>query len=215
MGLTPKQLKVLETIHNHQLETSLSPTLAEIGEVMGVSRVTIHGHVKALIANHYLENLEPGASRGLVFTAAAREVLQLAQSDHYSELTAQETSSLPIAGRIAAGGPIEAIEHQDRMTLMELVPSTSETYLLTVSGDSMIDAHIQSGDLVVIEKNKSPHSGDIVVAVLPDEQATLKYFKPQPDNSIILMPANDDYSPIRTTEVEIRGVVTGVIRKYS
>jgi repressor LexA len=181
---------------------------------MGVGRVTIHGHVQALIANAYLENLEPGASRGLELTPEARTVLNLDIHEDAEFAAAIGIGSLPFAGRIAAGGPIEAIEQCERLDFDEIVRTKSDTYLLEVQGDSMIDAHIQSGDLVVIEKGRPPQSGDIVVAILQDEEATLKYFKPQPDASILLVPANDAYDSIRTTEVEIRGVVTGVIRQY-
>jgi repressor LexA len=121
---------------------------------------------------------------------------------------------LPLCGRIAAGSAIEAIEQQDEIKLGELLHVREDTYLLEVSGDSMIGEQIRSGDFVVVQRQRAPRPGDVVVAILEDETATLKKYFPQKDGSVILQPANPALQPIHVPRVEVRGVVTGVIRRF-
>lgn len=224
--LTAKQLQVLEAIHEHQAETGLSPTLQELGATLEVNRVTVYGHVRALLEKGFLENLEPGASRGLDFTDAGLDALRKIQrpTRHPAEFGSNKdlvapTSwpagpSLPLVGRIAAGAAIEAIEDRSNVELGEFLRTGESTYMLEVLGDSMIQAHIQSGDFVIVQKDQSPQQGDIVVAILEDETATLKRFFPQADGTFILQPANDALQPIYCDTLEVRGVVSGVIRRY-
>jgi repressor LexA len=222
--LTAKQLQVLEAIHRSQAETGLSPTLQELGATLEVNRVTVYGHVRALLEKGFLENLEPGASRGLDFTDAGLQALRKQErpTRHRSEFgTDRELASpwssgpcLPLLGRIAAGAAIEAIEDRQEIELGELLRTGESTYMLEVLGDSMIQAHIQSGDYVIVQKDQSPRQGDIVVAILEDETATLKRFFPQTDGTYILQPANDALQPIYCDTLEVRGVVTGVVRQY-
>ncbi|MHC4824722.1 MAG: transcriptional repressor LexA [Planctomycetota bacterium] len=222
--LTPKQLLVLTSIHDHQQETGLSPTLQELGAVLEVNRVTVYGHVQALLQKGFLENLEPGASRGLDLTDAGLEALQ---KTHRPARTTQELGavhsppapswdcpSLPLLGTIAAGAAIEAIEDRQELQLGDLLRTGEQTYMLEVLGDSMIQAHIQSGDYVLVRRDQTPQQGDIVVAILENETATLKKFFPQPDGTYILQPANDAMQPIICEHLEVRGVVTGVVRRY-
>ncbi len=224
--LTAKQLQVLEAIHQHQTETGLSPTLQELGATLEVNRVTVYGHVRALLEKGFLENLEPGASRGLDFTDAGMAALSKTDrpARHASEF-GRDTSlgsnqawtngpTLPLVGRIAAGAAIEAIENKNNVELGDFLRTSESTYMLEVLGDSMIQAHIQSGDYVIVQKDQSPQQGDIVVAILEDETATLKRFFPQKDGTYILQPANDALQPIYCDTLEVRGVVSGVIRRY-
>ncbi len=227
--LTRKQLQVLQAIRQHQLENGLSPTLQELGLALAVNRVTVYGHVQALLQKGFLENLEPGASRGLDLTelglaaidrteveapAAAPQPRAVPSSPASVLGVAGGALSLPLAGRIAAGAAIEAIEDRQNVRLGDFLRVQEDTYLLQVQGDSMINAHIQSGDYVVVRRDQPPVEGDIVVAILDEENATLKRFFPQPDGTYILQPANDSMQPIYCDELEVRGVVTGVLRSY-
>jgi len=224
--LTSKQLLVLESIHKHQAETGLSPTLQELGATLEVNRVTVYGHVQALLEKGYLENLEPGASRGLDFTDEGLAALRKTErpTRHPTEFGSKQPLAaptkwpagpmIPLVGRIAAGAAIEAIENRNDVALGEFLRTGESTYMLEVLGDSMIQAHIQSGDYVIVQKDQSPQKGDIVVAILEDETATLKRFFPQADGTYILQPANDALQPIYCDTLEVRGVVSGVIRRY-
>lgn len=224
--LTTKQLQVLEAIHQHQADTGLSPTLQELGATLEVNRVTVYGHVRALLEKGFLENLEPGASRGLDFTDAGMDALrktdrptrypnEFASGTNLAPATSWPAGpTIPLVGRIAAGAAIEAIEDKNDIELGEFLRTGESTYMLEVLGDSMIQAHIQSGDYVIVQKDQTPRQGDIVVAILEDETATLKRFFPQADGSYILQPANDALQPIYCDTLEVRGVVSGVIRRY-
>ncbi len=121
---------------------------------------------------------------------------------------------IPLLGRITAGKPIERIEHDENIK----VPANmvrKDTYALKVSGHSMIDDNIQDGDIVIIEKKQSAENGQSVVALINDEQVTLKKFYIEADG-IRLQPANPEMEPIllKNEEVQVLGVVTGVIRKF-
>lgn len=198
--------------------------MQELGALLEVNRVTVYGHVQALLQKGHLENLEPGASRGLDLTDVGLEALQKKQRPARAtqELGAVPSPSspswdgprLPLLGKIAAGAAIEAIENRDEVCLGDLLRTGEQTYMLEVLGDSMIQAHIQSGDYVLVRRDQSPRQGDIVVAILEDETATLKKYYPQPDGTYILQPANDAMQPIVCERLEVRGVVTGVVRRY-
>lgn len=121
---------------------------------------------------------------------------------------------LPLLGRIAAGRPIEAIEDREDLPLTDLVPTGDSIYLLRVKGKSMIEDHIDDGDLVVVERRETANDGDIVVAILEDEEATLKRFYRESNGMIRLQPANSEMEPLFTNRVQLRGVVRGVIRKF-
>jgi repressor LexA len=121
---------------------------------------------------------------------------------------------IPLLGMITAGKPIERVEHEERIK----VPCNmvrKDTYALRVSGHSMIDDNIQDGDIVIIEKKQSAENGQSVVALINDEQVTLKKFYIEADG-IRLQPANPEMDPIllKNEEVQVLGVVTGVIRKF-
>ena len=192
--------------------------------MLEVNRVTVYGHVQALLQKGFLENLEPGAARGLDLTDAGLAALQKTKrpartSQELGAVASPSTPSwdgpsLPLLGTIAAGAAIEAIEDRQELQLGDLLRTGEQTYMLEVLGDSMIQAHIQSGDFVLVRRDQTPRQGDIVVAILEDETATLKKFFPQPDGSYILQPANDAMQPIICERLEVRGVVTGVVRRY-
>ena len=135
-------------------------------------------------------------------------VLETADEESYSLI------EIPLLGKITAGKPIERVEHDESIK----VPAhmvRKDTYALKVSGHSMIDDNIQDGDIVIIEKRLSAENGQSVVALINNEQVTLKKFYIEADG-IRLQPANPDMDPIllKNEEVEVLGVVTGVIRKF-
>ncbi len=218
--LTRRQHQVLEAIHQNQVESGISPTLEELGRTLGVNRTTVFGHVQALIQKGFLENLEPGASRSLDLTEDGRAVLQPRASEPEQSPAIPfpqqggDRHSIPLLGRIAAGAPIEAIETPEQKPLQELFPTRGDLYLLEVRGDSMIEDHIQDGDWVLVQRDRQPDPGSTVVAILENEEATLKRFYREKDGRIRLQPANAQLEPILVNQVEIRGVVVSVLRNY-
>ncbi len=129
-------------------------------------------------------------------------------------MSVNTTMVLPLLGRIAAGQPIEAVENPETISLADFVRS-KEVFVLEVRGDSMQDEHIMSGDYVLVEKAKTAHNGDIVVALVGGSDATLKRFHREGDN-IRLQPSNVNMQPIivPAASVEVQGRVIGVLRKY-
>src|SRR5262249_22600191 len=123
-------------------------------------------------------------------------------------------AGLQVLGTIAAGVPIDALETPELLAFEELVPPGGHVYALRVRGTSMIEDSICDGDLVLVERRGDPSPGELVVAVLPGEMPTLKRYYPDPDGRVRLQPANAALEPLVVSEVEIRGVVIGVIRRY-
>jgi repressor LexA len=203
--LTQKQIAVLRYFRDYRRENSISPTLEEAAAALGVSKITIHEHLNQL------------AQKGAIHRdrAKARAVSILHDPDAESEEALRgAVPTLPLVGRIAAGRPIEALEDREELALTDLVPTGDRIYLLRVRGKSMIEDHIDDGDLVVVERRETARDGEIVVAILEDEEATLKRFYREPNGMIRLQPANAEMAPVYVNRVEVRGVVRGVIRKF-
>lgn len=200
--LTEKQIRVLRYFRDYYRERGIAPTLDEAADALGVSKITIHEHLKQL------------SRKGAIHRdrAKARAVAILYDPDADQDL-APRLPTLPVLGVIAAGRPIEALEDREELGLGELVPSGDDVYLLRVRGKSMIEDHIDDGDLVVVQRRETAQNGDIVVAVLDEEEVTLKRFYRE-RNHIRLQPANSSMEPIYTDSVQIRGVVRGVIRRF-
>lgn len=202
MLLTGKQLDVLRFIRKYRSERSISPTLEEIARNFGISKITVHEH---------LTHLE---RKGAIFRLRARargiQVLHDPDSPEARGL-ASEKPALPVLGRIAAGEPIEAIEDRESVHLSDLIPHGPDHYLLRVRGDSMIEDHILDGDLVIVERRESAHNGETVVAIIDDNEATLKRFYKE-NGHFRLQPANAGYPALIRDRVQIRGVVVGVVR---
>jgi repressor LexA len=196
--LTRRQREILDYYQAYTEEAGISPTLEEAAQHFGISKVTIFGHVKELERKGILRRAKPGISRGL----------QIVGED------TRPGGCLSILGTIAAGAPIETLEEPEVLDLGDLAPDGKDVYVLRVKGDSMIEDSIRDGDLVVVERTSKTWNGQIVVAVLPDEEATLKRYYEEPDGRIRLQPANSTMRPIVVPEVEIRGVVLGVVRRY-
>jgi repressor LexA len=125
----------------------------------------------------------------------------------------QRTRTIPVVGEIAAGGPIEAYQDgSETVTVPDIINTSADTYVLRVRGDSMVDAHIMDGDLVVIREQQTAHDGDIVVAQVEENAVTLKRFFKERDR-VRLQPANDQYEPQFYEDVRIQGKLVGVIRR--
>jgi len=195
--LTRRQRQILEYFRDYRAQHGLSPTLEEMAQHFGVNKVTIFGHVAELERKGILRRAARGISRALQIV-----------EDEPAPRTA-----VAILGNIAAGAPIETIEHPEHLDLADLVPSGRDVYALRVQGNSMIEDAIQAGDIVLVEHRTTARNGETVVAVLPDGEATLKRFYREA-GGIRLQPANSDMDPILVPDVEIRGVVIGVLRRY-
>ena len=204
MNLTPKQLEVIDLIQQWRCKHGVSPTMKELAEELGVSKVTVFERIEALIKKGALTR-EPNRARSL---SIANE-----------ELSHSNTSlRFPLVGRIAAGMPIERCEDQDALNLNEMfspkIGQEGETFALKVEGESMKDKGILDGDFVLIKKQSTARNGEQVVALLPDGETTLKTLFKEPNGMIRLQPANDDFEPIIIQDCQIQGVVTAVLRSY-
>ena len=204
MNLTPKQLKILQLIRDWRVRKGYSPTMQELADEIGVSKVTVFEHVEALIKKGALIR-EPNKARSLSIADG------IAVPDEARPLR------FPLVGKIAAGYPIEKIADADEVDLSELLrPSTrrgDSTFALQVEGDSMRDEGIMDGDFVLVERTEVARNGDRVVALLPDGSTTLKTFFKE-DDHIRLQPANPDFDPIRVKYCQVQGIVKGVVRRY-
>ncbi len=197
-GLTPRQLEILTLIRDAKRNVGYSPTLQEIADQLGISKITVFEHVGNLVDKGVL-NRRSNKARSLELTSLAR-------------LPDDRPTMLPLVGRIAAGQPIEAIETPDTVDLEQVFASRHPVGILTVAGDSMIEDGINDGDWVVFEQRSDARNGDTVVALIGGE-ATLKRFYKEKDR-VRLQPANDAYEPIFARELDIQGVVIGLLRRY-
>jgi repressor LexA len=198
--LTPKQMRILRLIRDYQRKNGYSPTMQELADVLGVTKVTVFEHVTGLEKKGLLRRSKHRA-RSLELTP------QVAFPD-------ETGSSLRLVGHIAAGAPIEAIENPESIDLEDLFPPGKERFVLKVRGDSMIEEQICDGDLVVIERRDTARDGETVVALLEDGDATLKKLYRE-GRRFRLQPANPDFEPIIVDQVRVQGVVVGVLRAYN
>jgi repressor LexA len=204
MNLTPKQLKILQLIRDWRVRRGFSPTMQELADEIGVSKVTVFEHVEALIKKGALVR-EPNKARSLSIADG------IAVPDEARPLR------FPLVGRIAAGNPIERVSNEEEIDLGEVLqaaPGRQEsTFALKVEGDSMRDEGILDGDYVLIERTQVAQNGDKIVALLPDGSTTLKTFYKE-DDHIRLQPANPQFDPIRVKFCQVQGIVKGVVRRY-
>jgi len=205
MNLTPKQLRILSLIRDWRIRYGYSPTMQELADEIGVSKVTVFEHVEALIKKGALIR-EPNKARSLSI------------AEGVSVPDESRPLRFPLVGKIAAGYPIEKVADQDELDIMALLGpragKQSTTFALKVQGDSMKDEGILDGDYVLIERSDVAANGDRVVALLPDGQTTLKTFYRETDH-IRLQPANPNFAPIIVRDCRVQGIVRGVLRKYN
>jgi repressor LexA len=196
--LATVQRQTLEFLRQFLADRGYAPTLKEIAEHIGVKSVST--------AHFHLERLE---QKGFIRRG----------DDAMIELVDVEKPQLGptavlLAGTIAAGRPIDAVQQNTWVDIPpNMINGRGEVYCLEVSGDSMIDAHICDGDIVVIKKQDNATDGQIVVALLEDGTATLKYYRRLKTGQIMLIPANQKLEPMTLDKVTVQGRLIGVIRE--
>lgn len=196
--LTRSQQKTLDFIRQFMEQEGYAPTYPEIAAGIGIKSVgVVHRYVQALIDAGYMRN-QPGRHRGLLMNDASDQAM-----------------SLPLLGKIAAGQPIEAIPGEDEINLADFFMGPGR-FALRVQGDSMIEAGILDGDIAIIKQQHHARDGDIVVALIDNEEATLKTYEPIPGGQVRLLPANHLLSPMlyAADRVQIQGVLVGSMRRY-
>jgi len=194
--LTPRQKEILDFIESYIASHDYAPSYREVAEFLHLSSV-------ATVADH-IENLK---QKGFL-TKDFNEARSLQLTPRWDE----RTFEIPLMGLIAAGSPIEAIRTNETIAIPRDMMGKN-VFALKVRGDSMIDDGIFDGDYIIIEQTATPNNGDIVVALLDNENATLKRFFKEKDH-VRLQPANARYGPTRVKKVLIQGRVKGVIRKF-
>lgn len=205
MNLTPKQLRILSLIRDWRVRHGYSPTMQELADEIGVSKVTVFEHVEALIKKGAL-------------VREANKARSLSIADGIAVPDEARPLRFPLVGKIAAGYPIEKVAEQDELDLIALLGPRSTnkqatTFALKVQGDSMKEEGIMDGDFVLVERSDTASNGDRVVALLPDGQTTLKTFYREADH-IRLQPANPSFAPIIVRDCRVQGIVRGIVRKY-
>jgi len=206
--LTNRQKEVLDFLKKIIADKKYPPTVREIGEALGLnSPATVHSHLGKLEEKGYIKK-----------SGSKNRSIELLVNNEYDipyEENNEQVVSVPLLGVVTAGSPIEAIEQPDEFFSLpaHLVPSKSEVFALTVSGESMINVGIYDGDTVLVERQSNARNGDIVVAMTEDDEVTLKtYYKES--NHIRLQPENDYLEPIILANCTILGKAIGLYRTF-
>jgi len=227
-SLTEKESKVLEFIETFQRENGMSPSYQEIKDHFSFASFnSVQNYLKQLSAKGYL-HFEANQKRAIQVIQSAnafkdfvsqKNIKTLTRSPRSrllpDSLTASETLSLPLLGKVAAGKPLEAITHDDFIEVpLHLVKNPDNSYVLKVSGDSMIEDGIFNDDYLVVHNTSQAKNGDTVIAKINNE-ATVKIFY-QKNNQIELRPANSTFKSqfYSSDEIEINGLVVSLFRKY-
>ncbi|MEE2740977.1 MAG: transcriptional repressor LexA [Pseudomonadota bacterium] len=222
--LTPKQQELLSFIHDRLEEGGVSPSFEEMKDALDLrSKSGIHRLINALEERGFIRRL-PNRARAL-------EVLKLPDAMHRAPvpsvalaakaaapipIAANDVLEIPLHGRIAAGVPIEAMEGQTMLSVPAALLGSGDHYALEVSGDSLVEAGILDGDFALIQRTDVAREGQIVVALIDDNEATLKYFRR--DGALVrLDPANPAYEPqvYDPRQVRIQGKLAGLLRRYN
>lgn len=153
----------------------------------------------------------PGKARSLKLTSKALKLLN--HIDNNSNLPSQPQTGIPLAGKVAAGIPIEAVEDTENLSLPSCFGNLDNIFALEVTGDSMIEEDIRNGDYAICRKTQTAHNGQLVVAIVDGNNATLKRFYREKSRAR-LEPANDNYQPIYSDNCRIEAVVIGLVRKF-
>ncbi|WP_420143245.1 transcriptional repressor LexA [Sphingobium sp.] len=225
--LTPKQQELLSFIQNRLEEGGVSPSFEEMKDALDLrSKSGIHRLINALEERGFIRRL-PNRARAL-------EVLKLPDAMHRVPapvaatkpkatqpapalpIAANDVIEIPLHGRIAAGVPIEAMEGHNMLSVPAALLGAGDHYALEVSGDSMMEAGILDGDFALIQRTDIAREGQIVVALIDDAEATLKYFRRE-GSRVRLDPANSAYEPqiYDPRQVRIQGKLAGLLRRYN
>ncbi|NOR67237.1 MAG: repressor LexA [Woeseiaceae bacterium] len=208
--LTPRQLQLLRMVARFQQNRCCSPTLAEMASELNISRSTVYEHIAELRKKDLLSD-SPNKARSLKVSTEARKLLS-GLPDEDSHPRPAEPMGIPLSGVVAAGMPVEAIENAESLSLNSCFGTGDDTFALEVRGDSMIGEEIQEGDYGICRRRSTARDGELVVAIVDDENATLKRFYKEKTRAR-LQPANDDYEPIYSDNCRIEAVVVGLVRK--
>ena len=208
--LTPRQLQLLRMVARFQENRCYSPTLAEMASELNISRSTVYEHIAELRKKGLLSD-SPNKARSLKVSSAAQKLLSGLADEHLHPYPT-EPASIPLSGMVAAGMPIEAVENADSLSLSSCFGNRDDTFALEVKGDSMVGADIREGDYVICRRRSVARDGQLVVAIVDDENATLKRFYKEKSRAR-LQPANDDYEPIYSYNCRIEAVVIGLVRR--
>jgi repressor LexA len=215
--LTRKQHELICFINDRLAETGVSPSFEEMKDALDLkSKSGVHRLISALEEREFIRRL-PNRARALeVMRMPERGDVKLrAPMPAVLPQAANDVIDLPLHGRIAAGLPIEAIEGQMSLPVPAALLGAGEHYALEVSGDSMIEAGILDGDYALIRKQDVARDGDIIVALIDDSEATLKYFRHE-GSRIRLDPANAAYEAqvYAANQVRVQGKLAGLLRRY-
>lgn len=228
--LTRKQHELLFYIHDRLAETGISPSFEEMKEALDLkSKSGVHRLITALVERGFIERL-PNRARALEVVklperggearaVSTSNVVHLAPKPKVKGARTVEAANdvidIPLHGRIAAGVPIEAMETQAMLSVPAALLGAGEHFALEVSGDSMVEAGILDGDYALVRKADVAREGEIVVALVEDHEATLKYFRRE-GSMVRLDPANRAYEPQRynPAQVQIQGRLAGLLRRY-
>ncbi|MBA2936401.1 transcriptional repressor LexA [Sphingomonas sp. CGMCC 1.13654] len=224
--LTRKQHELLLFIHDRLAETGVSPSFEEMKDALDLkSKSGVHRLIRALEERDFIRRL-PNRARALEVLRMPERVIPAKAAAAAAPALAPAAPKIPVAandsvleiplhGRIAAGMPIEAMEGQSSLSVPAALLGPGEHYALEVSGDSMIEAGILDGDYALIRRTETARDGEIVVALVDEAEATLKYFRRE-GQMIRLDPANHAYSPQRyqSGQVRVQGKLAGLLRRY-
>lgn len=203
MPVTAKQRRIYDFIRRYIESNQEPPTIAEIGRQFQMrSSASVHAVLIALEREGLIKRI-PNVSRGI-------EIVKQKEGD-------DDDREISLLGTVAAGQPIEAILSNDTISVPKDMHGNGRTFALRVRGDSMIEENIQDGDIIIVASQKTADNGQVVVALIDGNYATVKKFYREPD-FIRLEPANPQFKPIfiKTPErIQIQGVVRGLIRKYA
>lgn len=204
--ISVRQQAILEFIRTEVKSKGYPPSVREIGEAVGLaSSSTVHGHLDRLEKKGLIRR-DPTKPRAI-------ELLGMDESES-SNLFASTIRRVPVVGKVTAGVPITATENiEDYFPLPHTMVGEDQVFMLSVIGDSMIEAGINSGDYVVVRQQQTANNGDIVVAMTEEDEATVKTFYKEKDH-IRLQPENPTYEPLRLTHVTILGKVVGLFRNF-
>ena len=207
MALTKRQKEVLDFLISFLNKHGYSPSFEEMAKSLKLtSLATVHKHITTLEKKGFIRR-GYNQSRSIEVTQLPKPVRE--------QVIARQSMELPLAGRIAAGRPLEAVEERETISLGDFAHARN-CFVLQVKGNSMIEDHILDGDFIVVEQTQVANPGEIVVALVRDSEATLKRFYREAGGKIRLQPANSELQPIVVPgqDVKIQGRVISVLRKY-
>lgn len=202
MPLTKRQKQILDFLETFLADNGYAPSFEEIARHFGyTSLATVHEHLENLRQKGYIRK-SYNASRSVELVPSGMKASAV---------------ELPLLGAVAAGVPIEAITEEETIAVPEdFLGRGGDHYVLRVSGDSMIDEQIRDGDYIVVNARNSASNGEMVVALVHGDSATVKKYYREMDGRVRLQPANPTMQPMffRGTDVAVQGVVIGVLRRY-